>query len=168
MSLRLPRGMNREKRLSAILRSSGVSAGARPQGSGTEYMIRGLEDIVTVLAGMGLVRTSLAFEETAVLRSARGAANKMTNCDRANIGKALEAAGLQMRLVETLDEHGLWDGISPRLAEVARARREHPSASLGELGQMLSKPVSKSTVEYRWKKLEALLAEMNILKTKRG
>jgi DNA-binding transcriptional regulator WhiA len=168
MSFRLPSGMNGEKRMSAILRSSGVSAGTRLQRDRTEYMIRGLEDIVTVLAGMGLVRTSLMFEETAVLRSARGAANKMTNCDRANIGKTIEAARLQMRLVETLDENELWNEISPQLAEVARVRREHPSASLGELGQILSKPVSKSTVEYRWKKLEAFLAEANILKTKRG
>ncbi|MDR0765132.1 MAG: DNA-binding protein WhiA [Synergistaceae bacterium] len=168
MSLRLPGGVGLEKRLSAILRSSGVSAGARPQRGRTEYTVKGLEDIVTVLVGMGLVRTSLMFEETAVFRSARGAANKMTNCDRANIGKTVEAAGLQMRMVETLDERGLWNEISPRLAEVARARREHPSASLGELGQILSKQVSKSTVEYRWKKLEAFLAEVNILKTKRG
>jgi DNA-binding protein WhiA len=168
MSLRPPRRGNCEKRLSAILRASGVSAGARPKGGRTEYIIRGLEDIVTILAGMGLVRTSLMFEETAVLRSARGAANKMTNCDRANIGKTLDAARLQMRLVETLDEKGLWSEISPQLAEVARVRREHPSASLGELGQILTKPVSKSTVEYRWKKLEAFLAETDIMKTKRG
>jgi hypothetical protein len=168
MSLRLPAGMNSEKRLSAILRSAGVSAGVRSKRNRTEYMIRGLEDIVTILAGMGLVRTSLMFEETAVLRSARGMANKITNCDRANIGKTIEAAKLQMRLVETLDKHRLWNEISPQLAEVARTRREHPSASLGELGQILSKPVSKSTVEYRWKKLEAFLSEANIMKTKRG
>jgi DNA-binding transcriptional regulator WhiA len=73
-----------------------------------------------------------------------------------------------MRLVETLDEKGLWSEISPQLAEVARVRREHPSASLGELGQILTKPVSKSTVEYRWKKLEAFLTETDIMKTKRG
>ncbi|MDR0653052.1 MAG: DNA-binding protein WhiA [Synergistaceae bacterium] len=168
MSFSLPRGVNCEKRLSAILRSSGVRTGTRSQRGRTEYMIRGLEDIVTVLAGMGLVRTSLMFEETAVLRSVRGAANKMTNCDRANIGKVLEASGHQMRLVETLEERGLWDEISPQLAEVARVRQEHPSVSLGELGQILSKPVSKSTVEYRWKKLEAFLTEANNMKTKRG
>ncbi|MDR3165523.1 MAG: DNA-binding protein WhiA [Synergistaceae bacterium] len=168
MSLRPPRGRDCEKRLSAILRSSGVNAGARSKRGRTEYMIRNLEDIVTVLAGMGFVRTSLMFEETAVLRSARGTANKLTNCDRANIGKALDAARLQMRLVDALDEKGLWDAISPQLAEVARTRREHPSASLGELGQILSKPVSKSTVKYRWKKLEAFLAGINTMKTKRG
>jgi DNA-binding protein WhiA len=168
MSLLLPRGRDCGKRISAVLRSSGASAGARIKRGRTEYMIRGLEDIVTVLAGMGLVRTSLMFEETAVLRSARGTANKLTNCDRANIGKTLDAARLQMRLVDALDEKGLWDAISPQLAEVARTRREHPSASLGELGQILSKPVSKSTVEYRWKKLEAFLAEVNTMKMKRG
>jgi DNA-binding transcriptional regulator WhiA len=47
--------------------------------------------------------------------------------------------------------------MTPIQTELAAARRANPSASLGELGQMLSRPVSKSTVEYRWRKLESLI-----------
>jgi hypothetical protein len=39
------------------------------------------------------------------------------------------------------------------------ARLQNPSATLEELGKALSKPVTKSTVEYRWKKLK-ILAEI--------
>jgi DNA-binding transcriptional regulator WhiA len=35
-------------------------------------------------------------------------------------------------------------------------RLEYPSATLTELGQYLEKPVSKSTVKYRWKKLQLI------------
>jgi hypothetical protein len=98
-------------------------------------------------------------EDTAVIRSVREMANKMVNCDAANIASTLAAARSQIALVEAIDENRLWSELPPNLAEIARARRENPSASLRELGQILSKPVTKSTVEYRWKKLETVIGE---------
>jgi len=145
--------------LDSIMRSISVVPRTRVNRGRTEYMIRDIEGIVTVLSRMGLVRTSLLLEETAVIRSVRGAANKMVNCDSANIASTLAAARTQMVLVDAIDDNGLWSELPPRLAEVARLRKENPSASLRELGQILSKPVSKSTVEYRWRKLETIIGE---------
>jgi DNA-binding transcriptional regulator WhiA len=159
MALRLPLTENCGGMLHSILSESGVVPGVRINRGKTEYMIRDLEGIVTVLSRMGLVKTSLLLEEIAVVRSVRGIANKMVNCDSANIGKTLSAARIQLKLVDTVDSKGLWGNIPPEIAELAKLRRMNPSASLGELGQFLSKPVSKSTVEYRWKKLKALITE---------
>lgn len=39
-------------------------------------------------------------------------------------------------------------------------RMEYPSLTLTELGQFLEKPVSKSTVKYRWKKLQLLADQL--------
>ncbi|MDR1650662.1 MAG: DNA-binding protein WhiA [Synergistaceae bacterium] len=144
----------------AVLRSSGVEPKVRLIRGKTEYMIRDLESIVTCLTRMELVKTSLSLEDTAVIRSVRGVANKIVNCDSANIEKSLAAARAQMAIAEALDSYGLWDVLSPEMTELARARRANPSASLGELGQILSKPVSKSTVEYRWRKLETLISNL--------
>jgi DNA-binding protein WhiA len=102
------------------------------------------------------------------VRSIRERANKIVNCDSANIEKSLAAARAQLSMVDALDERGLWDEVPPALAELAKARRANPSASLGELGQILSKPVSKSTVEYRWRKLEFLIRGDNHTKTRGG
>jgi DNA-binding protein WhiA len=158
MALRAPSAMGRGGILAA-LRSASVSPGVREKGGRTEFMIRDVERVVTVLARMGLVRTSLLLEETAVIRSVRGMANKMVNCDAANIASTLAAARAQMAVVDAIDENGLWGELPPRLAEIARLRRENPSASLRELGQILPRPVSKSTVEYRWKKLVSAVGE---------
>jgi hypothetical protein len=157
MTLRAANRGNLGGRIKRILGSAGITPKIRADRAGEEYMIRDQEKIVTCLSRMGLVRTSLLLEETAIMRSLRDRANKMVNCDSANISKSLGAARAQMALVEALDDRGLWDGLNPSLAELAVARRENPSASLGELGQILSKPVSKSTVEYRWRKLESLI-----------
>jgi hypothetical protein len=161
MTLRVPFGRNCGVFLESVLRSVSVAPKARLLRGSSEYAIRDIESIVTVLSRMGLVRSSLLLEEKAVIRSVRGAANKMVNCDSANIASTLAAARAQISLVNAIDENGLWNLLPPNLAEIARTRRENPSASLRELGQILTKPVSKSTVEYRWRKLEAIIGEYN-------
>ena len=159
MALRVPAARKCGYFIESALRSAAVAPKVRINRGRTEYMIRDIEGVVTILSRMGLVRTSLLLEDKAVIRSVRGMANKMVNCDAANIASTLAAARLQIALVNAIDEKELWSKLPPQLAEIARVRRENPSASLRELGQILSKPVTKSTVEYRWKKLEAVIGK---------
>ena len=159
MVLRVPVETKCTVLIESALRSAAVIPKARINKGRTEYMIRDIEGVVTILSRMGLVRTSLLLEDTAVIRSVREMVNKMVNCDAANIASTLAAAKSQMTLVEKIDEKGLWSILPFHLAEIAKVRRENPSASLRELGQVLSKPVTKSTVEYRWKKLETVIGE---------
>jgi hypothetical protein len=158
MALRLPLAGNSRRVLDSIFKGAGIAPRVRTNRGRAEYMIRDVEEIVTVLSRTGLVKTSLLLEETAVIRSVRGTANKLVNCDSANIHKTLAAARAQMELIDAVDSKELWREIPPETAELARLRRANPSASLGELGQFLSKPVSKSTVEYRWRKLKSLIS----------
>lgn len=157
MVLRVKDRLGLGGRIAGFLRKVGIEPGIRMRQGRIEYMIRDQEEIVTCLLKMELVRSSLLLEEAAIVRSVRSRANKLVNCDTANINKSLHAARAQQELVDKLDEEGLWERLSPELAELAMMRREKPSASLSELGQYLSKPVSKSTVMYRWKKLDTLI-----------
>ena len=147
-------------KLLKVLRRAGIVPGVRTYRGSTEYMIRSQENVVTFLARMRLVKSSLAIEETAMIRSMKGRANTMVNCDAANIGKSLTAAREQLALVGKIENKGLWNAIGPQMKELARLRISNPSASLRELGQMLERPVSKSTVEYRWKRLESLIQDL--------
>lgn len=142
---------------SDILRHAGTSPTVRKNGRGVEVMLRHQEHIVTVLIMMGLTRSALALEETAIMRSLRNKANKIVNCDSANIEKTVSAAREQMKLVERVERGDMWSALPARLAELIRLRLSNPSASLRELGQMLSRPVSKSAVEYRWKKIASIV-----------
>lgn len=161
MALRVKDQQGVGKKLSQILRSASIVPGSRIKHGRTEYMIRSQEAIVTCLSRMGLVKTTLALEDTAIVRSMRSEANKRVNCDAANIGKTIETARQQLAFLDRVDALGLWNRVPELLRELARARRENPSASLRELGQMLQKPVSKSTVEYRWRKLESIIWDNN-------
>jgi DNA-binding transcriptional regulator WhiA len=145
------------KRATAVLNSADIAPMSRESRGKVEYMLRNQEQIVTCLSKMGLVKSSLVLEETAIVRSIRNRVNKVINCDSANIRKTVNAAASQIALVDRIDAEGLWDRLTPVQAELASARRLNPSASLGELGQILTKPVSKSTVEYRWRKLQSVI-----------
>ncbi|MDR3254802.1 MAG: DNA-binding protein WhiA [Synergistaceae bacterium] len=159
MSLRLKDGSETCRLAAGVLNSAGVAFGSRKSRVNVEYTIRDQEGIVTCLSAMGLVRSSLALEETAIVRSIKNRVNKLMNCDSANISKSVDAAVFQLALVDRIDSGGLWHRLTPLQIELAAARRANPSASLGELGQMLAKPVSKSTVEYRWRKLAMIIDE---------
>jgi DNA-binding protein WhiA len=133
----------------------------------TERMLRGAwviilrdqEEIVTFLSKIGLTGISLSVEDKAILRSMRDRANRMRNCDTANIRKSLRTAEEQMKLALKLQSDNLLDTLSPSFRSLVEARLKHPEASLSELGSALSPSVTKSTIKYRWKRLCEFMGE---------
>lgn len=134
-----------------------TNIGERDRLGGHEILVREQDAIVTLLSAMGMVRASLSLEQKAVYRAMRNRANKLVNCDSANIRKSLEAARKQVRLAKEIEKAELLEHLPEQLQEVVRTRLQNPSITLKELGQMLSTPISKSTVEYRWSKLRKML-----------
>lgn len=150
-------GNGSAERLQAILKSCGFTVGVRKRATYRELTLRDQQQIVTLLSRIGLVKTTLSLEETAIYRSMRSHANKLVNCDAANINKSLEAARGQIELIRRMDELGITETLPEPFLELVAARKRNPSISLKELGQTLPRPISKSTVEYRWRKLEHIL-----------
>lgn len=157
---RPPVGNGAAERMQGILKSAGFAIGVRKKNGGRELMIRDQQQIATFLSRMGFTSTILQLEETAIYRQVRSHANKLVNCDSANINKSLEAARNQLRLISTLEAEGLIVDLPDPLRELIFARKSNPSMSLKELGQTLPRPISKSTVEYRWRKLESILQSL--------
>lgn len=140
-----------------MLKSSGLLLRARMKGDIEEITIRDQHQIVTFLSRLGFVKAPLSLEETAIYRLMRSRANKIVNCDSANINKTLITAQKQIKLIKALEMAGLMNKLPKSLLEVVAARKNSPSISLKELGQSLERPISKSTVEYRWQRLEDIL-----------
>jgi DNA-binding protein WhiA len=148
------------RRLAQILRRARVShssragRGAQKQGEAAqELILRNQQSIVTFLSKLGLTGISLSMEEKAVLRAVRSQANRESNCDTANIRKSLKTAEEQMELALSLQRNGLIESLPERLRELVELRLQHPDATLSDLGQLLSPPVTKSTVKYRWNRI---------------
>jgi len=115
--------------------------------------LRDQESIVTFLCNLGLPSSSLKLEDRVIMRSMTGQANRVRNCDTANIRRAVRVAEEQTRLASQASREGLLPLLPPALRQLAEARLANPEASLSELGEKLIPPIQKSTVKYRWARL---------------
>jgi DNA-binding protein WhiA len=124
---------------------------ARRRGHVLAYL-KSRDAVRDMLALIGAHDAVLSFEEGEVISATREAANRLTNCDRANLGRASAAAHRQREAIALLD----LDLIDPDLRRVAELRMAHPSSSLAELGQRARPPLTKSAVARRMKTLISL------------
>lgn len=143
------------------LSSLGLNFSSRDRLGGCELTLRNQESILEFLSHMNLPKTSIAVQEKSIFRSMRNFANKIVNCDSSNIKRSVIASRQQLELASKIEELGLKNSLPKPLKDVVVARLNNPSATLRELGQSLQDPISKSTVEYRWKKIKEILTEVN-------
>ncbi|NLM70619.1 MAG: DNA-binding protein WhiA [Synergistaceae bacterium] len=142
-----------EERAVRALKTKSIKAGRRRFQGAFEIMLRDQQNIVDMLAGFNMMKTTLFLEERAIFRSLRNQANKLVNCDASNIRKSLEASSNQIEISKCALEHPEYEFFPAVWKDLVSSRLSNPSATLGELGRMQSPPVSKSTVKYRWKKM---------------
>jgi DNA-binding protein WhiA len=103
------------------------------------------ETIRDLLVHMGAQDAALSVDEAEVMARTLERANRLTNCDRANLERTSTAAHRQREAIARLD----LDALSPPLREVAELRLRNPSSSLAELGRAAQPPLPKSTVARR-------------------
>ena len=89
------------------------------------------ETIRDLLVHIGAQDAALSADEAEVMARTLERANRLTNCDRANLERTSTAAHRQREAIALLD----LDRLSPPLREVAELRLRHPSSSLTELAR---------------------------------
>lgn len=115
-----------------------------------------IEDFLTL---MGAPVSAMAVMAAKIDKDWRNDANRKTNCDSANVDKAVAAAQEQLTALRSLAERGLLDTLPEKLRETAILRQENPSATLAELAELHEPPLSKSAINHRLRKLVSLAAE---------
>ena len=111
------------------------------------------EQISSFLAFIGASKSMLQFEEIRVQRHMNNKINRLVNCETANLNKVLNASVEQIEAIKRLKENGEFEKLDNSLKEMAEIRLEHPDMSLENLGKLLKKPLGKSGVNYRLKKI---------------
>ena len=105
------------------------------------------------LAIMGAHSYVLELDNTMIEKQMKEEAIRLTNCDNANLDRALDAAHQQIEVIRSLQRNGEFDRLSPKLREVAELRLAHPEFSLTQLGEMMDPPLKKSGVNNRIKRI---------------
>ncbi len=119
------------------------------------YLKEGAQ-IVDLLNVMGAHIALMELENIRIVKEVRNNVNRLVNCETANLKKTVSAAVRQVQDIEYIrDTMGL-ASLPQNLEEIARYRLEYSSATLKELGELLSPPVGKSGVNHRLKKLSEI------------
>lgn len=115
------------------------------------------DEITAFLAKTGAVKGVLEYENARILKQCNKESNRVTNCDDANINKAIEAGLRQKVRIEQFMKMAAFEELPAAIRETARLRAENPELSLTELGNLMQPPMSKAGVAHRLKKLEQLM-----------
>jgi len=125
------------------------------KGSGIVYFKESeqIEDLLTMMSATNCTLTLMGVK---IIKSIRNNANRVTNCETANITKTVDAAGSQLEMIELIYRQQGLDSLPAELREIALARMDNPDMSLRELGASLSPPLSRSGVNHRLARLKEI------------
>ena len=144
---------NLSRDLLALLRELNFNARlVRRKGSPVVYFKESgqIEDCLTL---MGATGASLELMHVKIIKNVRNLANRLTNCESANIDKTVAASAAQTEAIRRLAGRGGLDSLPDELKELALLRLDNPELSLRELGELLEPPLSRSGVNHRLRRL---------------
>ena len=120
------------------------------------------EEISEFLALVGANKSVIKFEEIRVIKEKRNDINRLVNCETANLNKTINASVKQIEDIKKIKKAGKFNELPETLKEIAEVRITNPEMSLIELGKLLDKPIGKSGVNHRLKKLSQIAEELKI------
>lgn len=151
-----------------ILEQLGINAKSTMRKSNTVIYIKGAEGISDFLGNVGAVNAMMEFENARIIKDVKNNINRVINCETANMSKAIDASMEQVKAIRKIERLRGLDSLEPSLREIARLRLENTEVTLKELGQMLEKPLSKSGVNHRLKKLVDIAESLKERKSGKG
>lgn len=150
--------------VSAILAHFKLVPGRRERKGSYIIYLKDAEQVSEFLRIIGANHALLEFENSRIIKDMRNQVNRLVNCETANLGKSVEAGLKQVELIKEIEVTSGLSALPPPLRELAELRLRYPEASLKELGRLLSPPLTKSGVNYRFRELRRLASNLKVKK----
>lgn len=135
---------------------SGIHAHVRMRRGKYVVYLKDSEQIKDILNILGAHTQLLKFENTRILKEVRNLANRLSNCDNANMDKSLRAADRQIGDIRCIQSATGLDELPDDLLDTALARLSRPEANMAEIGEMLSPPIGKAAVAARFRRIAGI------------
>ncbi len=146
--------------LNAILGEFGVAGRTIQRKKSFVLYLKDSECIEDTLTFMGAQQCTIDLMNIKIRKDMRNKANRLRNCDEANINKVVNAAMRQTEDILLLMKHNELECLSPEIQEAAKLRLENPELSLKEIGELLTVPIGRSGVNHRFQKIAAIAKEL--------
>lgn len=144
---------NKSLEIKEMLENIGIISLMTERNKKCVLYLRKSEAIEDFFANIGA--TSLAFDimNSKINKELINNANRITNCDSANINKALKASNKYIAVINDLIETENINLLPEHLREMALKRIEHQELGFADLGRQFSPSISKSGVYHRLEKI---------------
>ena len=129
------------------------------KGNHIVYLKEG-EVISDLLALVGAGGAVLDLQNEITLRSLRNTINRQNNCDTGNISKTVEASIKHITAIKIIQETIGLEELTIGLQEAAMLRIANPEESLDRLVKLSPKPITKSGLSHRFRKIIAIANEL--------
>ncbi len=146
--------------LQKLLLTIGVRGGQVFRKNMYVLYLKDSEHIEDTLTYMGAQQCTIELMNIKIRKDMRNRANRIRNCDEANIDKVVSAAMRQTEDILWIIRCNRMETLPEELRELAQLRLENPELSLKELGEMLSVPIGRSGVNHRFQKIAAIAKEL--------
>lgn len=143
-----------------LMVSKGINARMMKRRSSYVVYLKSGESISEFLAFAGAHQSALDMEAERVVKSVRNDVNRMINAELANESKAAKASADQIFAMSHVVEKLGMENLPPALQQIIKLRAAHPEASLKELGEYASPPLSKSAVYHRMRRIEEMARDL--------
>lgn len=130
------------------------------------YMIyiKEADKISDFLKIVGASKAVLYFEDVRIYHEAKNHTNRLNNCEQANTDKVIEAAAIQLKNIEILEENLAVELLDDKTKEALEYRKKYPEASLKELSEIISletnNKITKSGLNHRFRKINELASRL--------
>jgi cell division protein WhiA len=138
--------------LTKLLKDMEFHPGQRLRRGNYVVYLKGRDEVAGLLALAGAHESALLVEEQAVVKEVRSRANRLANCDSANLRRTSTASSRQLEAIETLEKSGRLASLPAALREMADLRQEYPYMNLAELAEVAG-GLSRSAVNHRLRRL---------------
>lgn len=118
--------------------------------------VKEADQIADLLNIMGAHQKFFEFEEIRMTKEMRNKANRLSNCDNANLDKTMNTALRQIAAIEKIQRVRGLSSLPPKLKDAAVLRRENPDATLQELAELCTPPLKKSGLNNRLRRIEEI------------
>lgn len=132
-----------------LMNSFGLNAKVAERREQSVVYLKESEKIIDFMNIVGANKQLFKVENVRIIKEMRNAANRIVNCESANVDKTVNAAQRQLQDIQLVEKRIGLDKLPPKLRAAAEARLENPELPLKELADVLQPPVSKSGLNHR-------------------
>jgi DNA-binding protein WhiA len=139
--------------LQRLLSAMDFHPGMRARRGSFVVYLKGRDEVAGLLALAGGHEAALQVEEQSVVREVRSRANRLANCDSANLRRTSTAASQQLEAIAFLQRTGRLETLPLALREAADLRVRYPYLNLSELAEAGGEGLTRSAVNHRLRRL---------------